>query len=88
MMLQLGTSAKDFNIDTADWPRCAICKMPVENFRVTDTGHAITFVTECHGETELATVPDEVWDTMMGTHVNFGLAFDPKGENNGTSLER
>lgn len=81
MTLLLGTTAKDTEIVQEDWPRCAVCRMPVENFRVTDTGDSITFVTECHGDTELATIPDEVWDSMIGTHVNLGQAFN-KGDNN------
>lgn len=79
--LLLTTSAIDLNIDPDDWPRCAKCHMPVEDFRVTDTGDSLMFVTECHGETELAKIPDDVWDTVMGTHVSLGQAFT--GENNG-----
>lgn len=73
--LLLTTSAVEIEIDPLDWPRCALCHMPVENFRATDTGDSITFVTMCHGEVELATIPDEVWDTVMGTHVKLGSAF-------------
>lgn len=85
MTLLLGTTAKDRDVSPIDWPRCAKCHMPVEDFRVTDTGDSLMFVTTCHGETELATIPDDVWDTMMGTHVNLGQAFDNQnGEDNGT----
>lgn len=80
MMQLLGTTAIDKEVDPEDWPRCAKCRMPVEQFSVTDTGNSITFVAKCHGESELATIPDEVWDDMIGTHVNFGSAFT--GENN------
>lgn len=75
-MLLLTTSAVNVEIDPVDWPRCARCRMPVESFRAIDTGDSISFVTECHGETELATIPDDVWDTVMGTHVNLGQAFN------------
>ena len=81
MTLQLQTKATDIDIDPYDWPRCARCRMPVEQFSVTDTGDSITFVARCHGETEVATIPDEVWDTVLGTHVNFGTAFN-QGEIN------
>lgn len=87
MTLLLETRAVDQEIDPEDWPRCAICRMPVEDFRVTDTGDSIIFVTMCHGECELATIPDDVWDTVMGTHVNFGQAFQ-MGETNETELDR
>lgn len=78
-MKLLGTTAVDIQVDTYDWPRCHKCKMPVEKFRATDTGYSIILVAECHGDSELAEIPDEVWDTMLGTHINFGLAFT--GEN-------
>lgn len=80
-MLLLSTRAKDINIDPDDWPRCARCRMPVEDFRVSDTGDSLMFVATCHGETEVATIPDDMWDTMIGTHVNLGEAFQRKGEN-------
>lgn len=89
MTLFLDTKALDYNIDPEDWPRCDVCHLPVEDFRVTDTGDSIIFVTACHGETELATIPDDVWDTVMGTHVSFGRAFQQGlGETNGTALDR
>ena len=83
----LTTKAIDLNIDPIDWPRCAVCHMPVEDFRATDTGDSIIFVTECHGEYELATIPDDVWDTAMGTHVTLGQAFQRKGEHYETTLD-
>lgn len=88
LLLSDGT-AKTLPVDPIDWPRCARCGLRVEEFSVTDTGDSITFVTQCHGQVESATVPDDVWDTMIGTHVNFGLAFN--GENNNgrtTTLDR
>ena len=75
MTLLLTTRAIDINIDPIDWPRCYKCRIPVESFRVTDTGDSLMFVAQCHGQFELAAVPDDIWDTMMGTHVNLGYAF-------------
>jgi hypothetical protein len=87
MSLLLETKAVDIEINSIDWPRCARCHMPVEYCRATDTGDSIMFVTMCHGETELATIPDDVWDTMMGTHVNLGQAFDTNGDDDETELD-
>lgn len=74
-MLLLTTKAIDINIDPDDWPRCGKCHMPVEDFRASDTRDSLIFVATCHGETELATIPDDMWDTMIGTHVKLEEAF-------------
>ncbi len=71
----LTTKAVDIKIDEIDWPRCHRCQMPVESFRVSDTGDGLIFVAACHGVEELVNFPDEMWDTIIGTHVNFGPAF-------------
>lgn len=78
----LTTRAIDIEIDDYDWPRCTVCSMPVESFRVFDTGDSLIFEAQCHGEVELATFPDDMWDTVIGTHVAFGPAFN-NGSNNG-----
>lgn len=77
----LTTRAKDINIDPDDWPRCSRCDMPVEDFGVSDTGDSLIFVATCHGDTEVATIPDDMWDTMIGTHVHLEDAFQQKGDN-------
>lgn len=63
------------SIDYVDWPRCAVCHMPVEDFGASDTGDSLIFVATCHGQTETATIPDDMWDTMIGTHVHLDDAF-------------
>ena len=56
-----------------DWPGCAKCNMPVENFFVTDTGSELTFVAQCHGMEQSVKVPDCFWE---GQHVSVALAFE------------
>lgn len=82
MSLLLSTTATEHEIETEDWPRCARCHMPVENFRVYTTSDSLIFVTECHEDVELATIPDDVWDTVIGTHLHFGQAFSQHNEEN------
>lgn len=75
MTLLLETSAKDVDIDPMDWPRCAICRMPVEEFIATDTGESFSFIAICHGQREVVDIPDELWDNTIGTYTGFGQAF-------------
>jgi hypothetical protein len=77
-MLLLTTSAIDISIDPEDWPRCAICDMPVENFKGVDTGDSLSFLAQCHGAEEITQLPDELWDTVIGTAVTLGTAFGEK----------
>jgi hypothetical protein len=84
-MILLGDgNAIDIQVDPTDWPRCAVCWIPVENFGIKDLGDALVCVAQCHGQVESAMIPDDVWDTTIGTHVNFGLAFTTK-ENHETT---
>lgn len=78
-------NAREVLVDPQDWPRCAVCEIPVEKFSSTDTGTSIVFVAQCHGQIESAEIPDNVWDDQIGTHMNFGLAFS--GEQNVTALD-
>lgn len=72
---------RTIQVDPIDWPRCAKCHMPVENFSVVVTDNSTNFVAVCHGETESAMIEDETWDSVLGTpYVNFGSAFE--GEQN------
>jgi hypothetical protein len=79
MTLLLETKAKVRDIDQDDWPRCARCHMPVENFEIIDTGDSITLMAACHGAEELVTIPDSVWDTV-GQGVSIGYAFQMEGQ--------
>lgn len=74
-MLLLTTKARDINIVQEDWPRCDECDMPVEQFCITDSGDTIALVARCHGEEETVVLPDETWDTVHSSHVDFGPAF-------------
>jgi len=67
--------SKEIEIDSSDWPRCDKCQMPVENFRATDHGDSLTLMAECHGKREVVTLPDTLWDSVIGTHMNLGPAF-------------
>jgi len=75
MTLLLATKAQVHEIDEYDWPRCARCHMPVENFVVTDTGDSLALMATCHGEEELVHIPDTVWETAFGLGVSLGPAF-------------
>lgn len=87
MILLSDGNTKEIPVDPDDWPRCAKCRMPVEEFKVVDTGDSYTFVAMCHGQVESATIPDDVWDTAVGTHVNFGLAFQGEQNEQRTTLD-
>lgn len=67
-------------ISEDDWPRCAKCDMPVENFVIADTGNTLTFVATCHGKEELVHIPDSMWDTEFDQTVSIGPAFQDIGE--------
>lgn len=76
MALLLSTNAIEHRIDALDWPRCAKCHMPVQEFSVfdaIDTG--ITLVAACHGDRQIVNVPDDVLTDMLGSHFGFGTAF-------------
>jgi hypothetical protein len=62
-------------IDTADWPRCGRCEMPVEQFWADVTPRSLIFVAVCHGKTETVEIPDELWDNSLPTTSDFGPAF-------------
>lgn len=75
-MLLLGTRAKDIVVDERDWPRCAKCHMPVEWFGVSDTSDSLIFLARCHGDEQVVEMPDEIWDSVIGTGVpTLGPAF-------------
>lgn len=63
-------------IDDNDWPRCAKCDLPVENFCIDDTGNTLTFVATCHGEEQLVEIPDSFWDQELVHTVSIGPAFE------------
>ena len=73
---------KTIEIDIDDWPRCAKCDMPVEQFSGTDDGTALTFVAMCHGEVQSATIPDSTWD--IETYFDMEEAFrdNEEGDDN------
>lgn len=47
------------NIDCEDWPRCAVCEIPVENFYVEVIEDGLTFTAHCHNEKETSTLTTE-----------------------------
>jgi hypothetical protein len=75
-MLLLTTNAKDISIHPDDWPRCAKCDMPVQEFKIVDCGYSTTLVAACHGADEIIDVPDEILANVFGGYVRIGLAFD------------
>jgi hypothetical protein len=80
MTLMLKPAGDHIDIDPVDWPRCGICRMPVEKFSVTDLGDGLVFVAECHGDQETVKIPDSLWlDTVWSDLGSIGPAFT-KGE--------
>lgn len=74
-LLLLTTSAEEKSITHRDYPRCARCHMPVEEFTVFDEQDGITFVAACHGKRQVVKVPDVVLTDMFGSRLDIGLAF-------------
>lgn len=75
MTLLLTTRAKEIDIDSRDWPRCAKCHLPVEDFRVSDTGDSLIVVASCHGDEQVVTIPDDLWDSVIGRDFSIGPVF-------------
>jgi len=75
-------------IDEQDWPRCAVCDMPVMDFLalVGDDG-ALTLAVWCHdAEDVVRFAPEDVAQFQGGT-IKMGLAFaGPRGDNEETRL--
>ena len=65
-------------VDSADWPRCEQCEMPVESFHVEEQLNSLVLVAVCHGDTERVELPDEIWTGVLTTNITLGPAF--KGE--------
>lgn len=80
MVLLLETKAKEININPLDWPRCAVCHMPVEKFILVDTCDDITFMVLCHGQEQVVQIPSDVLGSMLGSQMKFGLAFSEEHE--------
>ena len=80
MTLLLTTTGVDVSINPRDWPRCAVCRMPVENFWVVDTSDSIILVAACHGKEQIINVLNETLASMLGSYINFGRAFEEGNE--------
>lgn len=64
-------------IDELDWPRCAICDMPVQNFYVLDTttGSGLELVAECHGDRQVVTISEFILANSKIETMELGPAF-------------
>jgi len=68
---------KRINISTEDYPRCAQCELPVEQFIVEDTGHSLICTAICHNSVETAEIQDaDLEDVDLGTYMT-AEAFGP-----------
>ena len=60
-------------ISITDWPRCARCDMPVEQFYLDDESGEISLVAVCHGDRQVVVIPDDL-AIVEGLRVE--MAFD------------
>lgn len=66
------------DVNPKDYPRCAVCDMPVEDFYILELDNGLMLMVECHRATESVKLsPDDLQSATIET-IEFGRAFETR----------